>query len=78
MSENHGDVMYKLGKIEGSLQSIDGRLEVLNSKVAKHEVEMTAVRLVAAKFGGIVISVTAVFGFAWAFLAEYLKAKVGL
>jgi hypothetical protein len=78
MPNDHGDVMYKLGKIEGTLQSIDDHLAALNSKVAKHEQEMSSVRLAAAKFGGIVITVTAALGFAWTFLAQYVKMKLGI
>lgn len=78
MPNDHGDVMYMLGKIESHLGTIDTHLAKLNSKVAKHEGEMGAIKLAAAKFGGIVITVTAIFGFVWTFLAQYIKNKLGL
>lgn len=73
-----GDIMFMLGEIKQRCVGIENHLATLNSKVAKHETELSGIRLTAAKIGGMILVVTGVFGFAWSIVADFLKAKIGL
>jgi hypothetical protein len=72
------NIMYMLGQIDSKLDATNEHLKTLNGKVAAHEKELSTIRIAYAKFGGIVMVVSAGFGLAWTLVGDFIKAKLGL
>jgi len=70
-----GEVKTKIAKLEKDIEENNNHISKLNGKVAEHEKAVLGFKLLTAKVGGIILTVSAVISTAWNFVVDFVKDK---
>jgi len=72
----HSDIMYAIGEMRGDIKAINDRLDTLSNEIANNAKDIDKIKLVFAKFGGVVLTISTLIAVAWHAIGEWVKAKI--